>query len=484
MTNKRAAEIIYQSGEDVAIRLMCRLSDELSSYKKTISKFERRIHTLESRLAKNSRNSHKPPSSDRFDKPKPMSLREKTGKKPGGQKGHKGYTLKMTKHPDYIIPYSVNQCENCNCSLEREKPYRVEKRQVFDVPPARIEVTEHQAEVKKCPDCGNDNTATFPKEVNAPVQYGLRLKSIIVYLRTYQLLPYQRTTELLSDLFNVNLSQGKLDNVTKACSDVLQEPLRQIADYITKSSVANFDETGCRVMGKLHWLHVASNPKFTYLEIHQKRGTEALDDINILPRFKGRAIHDSFKPYFAYDGLHGLCNAHHLRELKYLYEQEEQGWAKQMKDCLKDIKSRVSEAKEVVNRLPQYEIQQFETLYQLILETGCYRNPPPERNSKGKNTTGRPKKTKARNLLERLDKRKEETLAFMHDFNVPFDNNQAERDIRMTRVQQKISGTFRSGEGAKNFCRIRSYISTARKNSANTIEAILDAFNGKPFIPT
>lgn len=484
MTSKVAARIIYQSGEDVAVRLMCRLSDELSLSKKTISKLERRIHVMESRLAKNSRNSHKPPSSDRFDKPKPKSLREKTGRKPGGQESHKGHTLKMAEHPDRIIPHSVDQCDNCNCSLEHEKPYRVERRQVFDVPPTKMEVTEHHAEVKKCPRCGRDNIAAFPKEVNAPVQYGLRIKSIVVYLRTYQLLPYQRTTELLYDLFGINLSQGTLDNITKSCADVLQEPLRQLTDCIKKSSVANFDETGCRAMGKLHWLHVVSNPKFAYFEIHRKRGTEAIDDINILPRFKGCAVHDSFKPYFAYDGLHALCNAHHLRELKYLYEEDGQIWAKQMKDCLIDIKRRVSEAKETANHLPQHEIQEFETLYQLILEMGCYQHPPPERNSKGKNTKGRPKKTKARNLLERLDKRKKETLAFMYDFNVPFDNNQAERDIRMARVQQKISGTFRSEDGAKNFCRIRSYIATARKNSTSTIGSILDAFNGKPFIPT
>lgn len=229
---------------------------------------------------------------------------------------------------------------------------------------------------------------------------------------------------------------------------------------------------------------MALTPKFTYLELHQKRGKEAIDDIGVLPRFKGRAIHDSFNSYFRYDGLHGLCNAHHLRELTYLHEQEAQGWAKQMKDCLKNIKKRVDNAKKTTDHLGQDETMRFETLYQLILEAGCYQNPPPERISKGKNTVGRQKKTKTRNLLERFERRKKEILAFMHDFNVPFDNNQAERDIRMTKIQQKISGTFRSEKGAMDFCRIRSYISTARKNSVNSIEAISNAFGGKPFIPT
>ena len=264
---------------------------------------------------------------------------------------------------------------------------------------------------------------------------GSRLKSIIAYLRIYQLLPYQRTSELLYDLFNVHLSQGTIAAITQSCSDILQKPLERIMDCLVKSDVDHFDETGCRIKGILHWMHVASNLKFTYIGVHQKRGKEAIDGIGILPQFKGRAIHDAFKSYFQYDGLHGLCNAHHLRELTYIYEQEGQAWAKQMKDCLIGIKKAVEQTSQTANRLPQYELQEFETLYQLILEAGCYENPPPESNSKGKNTRGRPKKTKARNLLERLSLRKEETLAFMHDFNVPFDNNRAERDFRMVKVQ-------------------------------------------------
>ena len=484
MTDKRAAKIIYQSGEDTAVQLMCRLSDELRSSKKTVSVLERRIHDLEGQLAKNSRNSSMPPSSDRFNKPCPKSLREKTGRSSGGQKGHKGHTLEMSEHPDCVIDHPVTQCEKCDSSLKDEPVRDTENRQIFDLPPIRIEVTEHRAEVKRCPSCGHINTAAFPVGINAPVQYGNRLKSIIVYLKGYQLLPFKRTTELLSDLFNVNLSQGTLDNITRSSSDILREPLKQIADCIIESPIAHFDETGCRVLDKPHWMHVASNSKATYLDVHQKRGKEAIDDIGVLPRFKGRAIHDSFGSYFQYDGLHGLCNAHHLRELTYLHEEEGQSWAKQMKDCLKDIKKMVDNARETTDHLSQDETTQFETLYQLILEAGCYQNPPPERISMGKNTVGRQKKTKTRNLLERLERRKKEVLAFMYDFNVPFDNNQAERDIRMVKVQQKISGTFRSEKGAVNFCRIRSYISTARKNSVNAIEAIRNAFGGKPFIPT
>jgi len=484
MTKTEAAIIIYRSGEKLAVKLMYSLSKELCEAKKMISKLEKKINVLEGQAAKNSQNSHKPPSSERFNKVQPKSLREKTGRKTGGQNGHKGRTLKMVEQPNKIIVHSINRCKKCGCALEDKNSRSIEKRQVFDLPPIKIKVTEHRAEIKECPECNYQNKGIFPEGVKAPTQYGERIKSMIVYLRAYQLLPYHRTSELLYDLFNINLSQGTLDNITKSYANILQKPLTQIIDNIKGSPVANFDETGCRVIGRLHWLHVASNPKFTYFEVHQKRGKEAIDDIGILPHFKGRAVHDSFSSYFRYDGLHSLCNAHHMRELTYIHEQVGQVWAKQMKDCLIDIKKKVEDARQIDDHLPQYEIQEFETLYNLIIESGYYENPPPERSLRSKGTRGRQKKTKARNLLERLSQRKKEVLAFMYDFNVPFDNNQAERDIRMVRVQQKISGTFRSEHGAKDFCRIRSYIATARKNSINIIETIRSGIRDKPLLPT
>lgn len=483
MTNKRASRIIYDSGKEVTIDFMLKLANELHLSRKTVAKLEKRLQALEDRLSKNSRNSHKPPSSDGYNKPEPKSLREKTGLKPGGQRGHKGRTLKMVNSPDHVIVHSITQCTNCGSSLVNEELIDTEKRQVFDIPPIKVQITQHQAEIKRCPNCNNRNKAMFPDEVRAPVQYSLNLKAIIVYLRTYQLLPFKRTTELLNDLFDIQLSEGTLDNITKSCSNILDKPLKKIKDHIIESSVANFDETGCRVVGKRYWLHVASNKTLTYLETHHKRGKEAMDDIGIFQHFKGTAIHDGFKSYFQYDGSHGLCNAHHLRELTYVYEQKGHEWAKHMIDHLLNIKQRVSEAKETTNFLPQYEVDQFETLYQLILESGYYENPVSQRKSKGKNTVGYRAKSTERNLLERLDQRKNEALAFMHDFRVPFDNNQAERDFRIIKIQQKISGTFRSTQGAKNFFRIRSYVSTIRKNSVNVIDGIYDAIRGKPYLP-
>jgi transposase-like protein len=231
-------------------------------------------------------------------------------------------------------------------------------------------------------------------------------------------------------------------------------------------------------------LHAAATPNLTYYQIHPKRGCDAMDHMDILPNFNGRAIHDFWKPYFKYHCNHGLCNAHHLRELIFLHEQHDQQWAKEMMDCLVDIKKSVDEAKTSTDTLFKEQIQKFEARYQNILDEGYNENPLPKKESTKRKKRGRIKKTKARNLLERLDEHRKEVLAFMYDFKVPFDNNLIERDLRMAKVQQKISGTFRSQDGADAFCRIRSYISTVRKNAVNAIDAIGNAFEGCAFLPS
>jgi transposase len=388
----------------------------------------------------------------------------------------------MVDKPDHTIIYPVDQCQSCGHRLAGEASIDVEKRQVFDIPPIQMGVTEHQAEIKPCSHCGHLNKAAFPEQVKAPVQYGPRLKAIAVYLRQYQLLPYNRTRELFRDLFSTDLSEGTLTNITDTCSELLEHPIDQIQKQLEQSPVVNFDETGSSVYGKRQWLHSASTPNLTYFEIHPKRGSHAMDHMGILPNFKGRAIHDFWKPYFKYHCDHGLCNAHHLRELIFLDEQHGQRWAKNMIDCLIDIKKAVDEAKISTDTLLKKQIHKFETRYQNILDKGYNENPLPKKKST-KKKRGRPKKSKARNLLERLDEHRKEVLAFMYDFKVPFDNNLAERDLRMAKVQQKISGTFRSQDGANAFCRIRSYISTTRKNAVNAIEAIVNAFAGTPYVP-
>jgi len=483
------AEAIYDAGKETVVRVLLMMDARIHSLEQQVQSLttrldlsDKRVRHLEEQLAKNSRNSSKPPSTDGFKKPSPKSLRKKGQRKSGGQPGHTGHTLKMADNPDHTEIHRVKECEGCRRSMEEQEPDRVERRQVHDLPSQRLIVTEHQAEIKMC-SCGHLNKAAFPEGVNAPVQYGTGVKAAAVYLKNYQFLPFDRTCELLSDLFGCGISEGALANILARCAECLESPVLSIKEHIEQASVIHFDESGSRVLSKLWWLHVASTPMGTYYDIHRKRGAEAIDEIGILPNFIGRAIHDFWKPYFGYSCLHGLCNAHHLRELIFVHEQHQQDWADHMIDCLLDIKDAIDQAKQTVDRLDEKQIRDFETRYQQILDEGYAQNPLPPLPKNAKKKRGRRKKTKPQNLLARLDEHRTEALAFMYDFNVPFDNNLAERDIRMMKVQQKISGMFRTEDGAKAFCRIRSYISTARKNAVGAMDALTRLFNGNPFVP-
>jgi len=475
MMTRQEAEAIYDAGKETVVRVLMMMDARIRA-------LEERVQSLENQLAKNSRNSSKPPSSDGFKKPAPKSLRKKGKRKSGGQPGHTGHTLNMADKPDHTEVHRVKECEHCGRCLANQSADGVEKRQVHDLPPLRLIVTEHQAETKTCA-CGHLNKAAFPEGVNAPVQYGERIKAAAVYLKNYQYLPYDRTCELLNDFFGCPMSEGTLANIIAQSHELAANPVTKIKDLIKLAAVAHFDETGSRVEGKLWWMHSASTAQATYYDVHRKRGSEAIDEIGILSDFLGRAIHDFWKPYFGYDCLHGLCNAHHLRELIFVHEQHQQDWADRMIDCLLDIKDAVDQAKQTTDHLPEKQIQIFEARYQQVLDEGYAQNPLPPLSPHAKKKRGRRKKTKPRNLLERLDEHRAEALAFMYDFNVPFDNNQAERDLRMMKVQQKISGMFRTEDGAKAFCRIRSYISTARKNAVGAMDALTRLFSGNPFVP-
>jgi len=463
------AEIIYHAGLDPVVRKLLDM--------------DQRISDLEGQIAKNSRNSSKPPSSDGYKKPAPKSLRKKTTRKTGGQPGHKGSTLKAVDKPDHIKRHHVEACACCGKSLCNEIPSAIAKRQVFDLPPLRLEVTEHQAETKVC-DCGHINQAAFPEGVNAPTQYGPGIKVAANYIKFHQHIPYARACELLSDLFGAGISQGTLASMFAECASLLKTPVEQIKKQITESLVLHLDETGMRVENKGHWMHTASTQTATYYQIHARRGTVAIDDNGILTRFTGCAVHDHHKPYLTYDCEHALCNAHHLRELIFVHEQFKQTWAQEMIDCLLKIKDSVDQTCSIANQLSPQQIKEFEALYQKAITRGYAQNPlpPPPKNAKKK--PGRTAKTKPRNLLERLDTFRDQTLAFMYDFKIPFDNNLAERDLRMIKVQQKISGTFRTMAGAQTFSSIRSYLSTARKNGIGAFEALRVLFAGHPFIPS
>ena len=477
--NRRKLKNIFETGFEAVYAFVKDQAKIISRQSKDIKMLEKRIKALEDKFNQNSTNSSKPPSTDW--PVKKINLRKKTGRSPGGQKGHRGHNLKMTGSPDSIIVHEVSACTGCGRSLEDIPADGYSKRQVFDLPPIEIKVEEHRSEEKSCPHCGQLNRASFPEGIDQPTQYGPAIKAYAVYLNQYQLLPYGRIRELFLDLFGTGLSTGTIINANRACSVALRPVEDMIKDKITASGVVHFDETGLYTEKKRWWLHVAATDNLTYYECHPKRGKAATDDIDILPNFSGVAIHDGWDTYFKYECGHGLCNAHHLRELKAIEECCKQKWAPDMASLLVEIKECVDKRRIVADRLEEDEIDGFKDRYDKIIARGLAKNPPVKKRD-GPNMRGRIKQSKATNLLLRLKKYRKETLLFMYDFDVPFENNLAERDIRMAKVQQKISGTFRSAEGARTFCRIRGYISTVRKNSLSVIDAIGSAFEGDPII--
>jgi transposase len=482
---------VYEQGVDAVVDLVQNLSARLDDQQKMIASLNKRLNELEDRLAKNSRNSSKPPSSDDINKPKPKSLRGKSSKKPGGQKGHPGTTLSMVENPDHVVIHSPEECEGCGETLPRQSSSGevrgYERRQVVDVPALlALEVTEHRAWRERCFGCGSITTAALPVEASAQVVYGPRIKALSVYLMNYQLLPYERTSELLEDLFGGGLAPGvgTLRSALERCFEGLEETEEALKEGLRKARVSHFDETGLRVEGEGMWVHVASTDDLTHYAVHGKRGAGAMEEIGILPRFSGVAVHDGLSGYRLVARRcsgHALCNAHHLRELKFVEEEHEQEWAGRMKALLWQIEEAVrEEAASGGTRLKPERVEEFEVRYRRLLKAGLEANPPPERTGK----RGRPKQSKGKNLVDRLDKHREAVLRFMHDFRVPFDNNQAERDIRMVKVRQKISGGFRTKEGARIFCRIRGYISTVRKRGENVLAALESVFMGDPLVPS
>lgn len=480
---------ICRTDPEAAARMLCELSRELDALRKEVAALKaenaalrERVQTLEEQVAKDSHNSHKPPSSDGLAKPKPKSLRPKSERPTGGQPGHPGHTLRMVEKPDRIVPHRVERCSGCGRSLAGQEPDHVERRQVHDLPEPKLEVTEHRGEVKTCA-CGCVNRAAFPPEAVAPVQYGPRVKSVGVYLGEYQLLPFERLAEIMRDLFACeSFSEGTLANFKADCSRRLAPVEAAIREQAAVSDVAGFDETGVRAVGSLHWLHTVSTRLLTWYYAHKRRGREAIDAAGILADYRGRAVHDCWKSYFDYDCDHALCNGHLLRELTFLWEEQEQTWAKDMIDHLLAIKAAVATASASgLSALPPADQERFLKGYERIVQAGYAQNPVTAPH--GPKRRGRRKQSKARNLLDRFREHPNEILAFMRDFAVPFTNNQSETDLRMMKLRQKISGTFRSFQALVNFCRIRGYVSTARKNGLNALDALQRVFLGNPFLP-
>ena len=430
---------------------------------------------LRARLNQNSINSSRPPSSSPFIKP--QSLRVKTGRKPGGQVGHKGRTLKVKEAPDEVKEHKVDTCRHCGGDLSGETATISQPRQVVDIKIVP-KIIRHSVQTKTCPVCGKPTTAAFPHGVGHYIQYGNTFNSLMVYLNKGNYIPYDRLAQISKEVLGIPVSRGTLVNIVHKCGRSLKDSLAYIKGELSQSSVVHFDETGTRVKGKNRWLHSAGNEGFTYLETHPKRGSAATDAIGILPEFAGTAVHDFWKAYYNYRSCkHAICNAHILRELNGIAENYHQTWPGQMKDLLLEIKQSIEDN---LGILTLAEFEDFENRYDEILSLGEEENPLTIHVAPQGHKRGRKARSKARNLLERMWCYKPDILRFMDDAEVPFDNNLAERDIRMSKVQQKVSGGFRSDQGNVAFDRIRSYIATATKQGISGFQAILAAVSGKP----
>ncbi len=443
------------------------IESQAKRYEAIIEKLTARVAELERQIKLDSSNSGKPPSSDGLKKkPRTTSLRGKGKKKSGGQKGHQGQTLEQVDHPDHIIEHKPKKCGRC------EKPFSADmmvcllgKRQVFDVPQPKVEVTEHRIYGYKCDCCDAFSKANFPDGINAATQYGARAQSIAVYLQNYQLLPEDRLAEAMTDLFCLKMTTGTLANINNRAALSLQPTVQRIKAAISTAKIKHLDETGFRVGGKLTWLHVAGTDFLTHYRAEEKRGSTPQNAAGI-------AVHDHWKPYFKMENTdHALCNAHHLRELKAVSEIDDEVWAAKMAKLL-CLMLRVVKKNKIRETRPDKRTQNaVMLLYDQIIAQGLRYH---EHLPRLKNKTGRraSRRRKGHNLVRRLTKFKRETLRFWYDYDVPFTNNRAEQDLRMMKVRQKISGGFRTMAGAQNFTTTRSFISSAKKQGLNILTVL------------
>jgi transposase len=457
------------------IELLIAQGQEIQVLKEHIRLLTQEVDELRSKLSQHSQNSHKPPSSDGYAKPNPQSRRSKSTRKPGGQQGHAGSRLEPVdaSEVDSIQTCKAACCRSCGQPLLGEG-FLYEARQEIELPVLKRQVTEYRTETHYCERCGVWTQGQFPAHITQPVQYGKRLKALSTYFNQYQLMPYARVQECLRDVFGVSLSQGSLVRMNTAFCQQLVPIDTAIQTQIAQSGYGHFDETGLRIRGSLQWLHVASTRHFTHYAVDPKRGHGGIQALGVLPQFKGCATHDHFKPYFAYPCAHSLCNAHHLRELRYIQETYGQKWCKRMQTCLLRMKKAVDKRKASgFSCLTPAALHILEQAYRHILQEGfkeVMKLSPLLPSSRAHTSKQHP----AKNLLDRLTFHQAETLRFLYDFQVLFDNNQAERDLRMMKVKQKISGCFRSTHGGKAFCRIRGYLSTVKKHGLPVLDALIN----------
>lgn len=479
MTKDERIEALIKENSELK-QLIYKLNAFIEQQTAVIEQLKLTIAELNEKLNKNSKNSSKPPSSDGFKKPITKSLRQKSGKKPGGQQGHNGTHLSVIADPDKVIkhfPESCNSCPNISNCIE-QCACIAEKRHVIDAV-VTVHVTEHQKySFTKCPyHEGQTLQGEFPSDISATVQYGENLKALVVALNTVGAVSVKRTHEILGNVFSIPLSTGTVSSMVKKCAHNLKNTVDTIRQKVIDSAIAHFDETGTRVEGRTMWVHNSSTKHYTYLSVHQKRGIEGMNDNGVLDKFHGVAVHDCWKSYWSYDITHAVCCAHLLRELTGIEDNyPNQIWATKFKELLlemKRIKERAVQAEQ--SKLTYYYLRKFDIKYNSILQEAFEMNPLPVITEKKR---GRKKKGKILALITRLLEYKESVCLFVKTFAVPFDNNLAERDIRMIKVKTKVSGCFRTKDGADDFLKIMSYVGTAKKLGINSYEAIRRAIAG------
>jgi transposase len=475
------AELSHEH-KDELIRMLWPLVRQVQDLRAQVNTMQARIKELEGRLALNSRNSSKPPSSDGLSKPAPKSLRKRGERTTGGQKGHSGNTLRQSERVDQVIEHKSGPlCTLCQQALLEHEV--IEARQVFELPVLRAQVIEHRLLRARCT-CGATHEGLWPEGINAPTQYGANVKALGVHLNQYHLLPLKRSSEVLQDIFGLSVSQASLLAFTAEAAHRLKPTVAAIAQAVQRAPVVHADETGIRVQDKLQWLHCAVTPTLTWLGHHAKRASVAFEALGLLPDFKGTLVHDGLAGYRSLDCLHSLCNAHHLRELTFVHEHEQafDPWAQEMIDLLLLAHREVQEAANAP-LLHQRQVW-FHSRWDALLATGERFNPAqPQPEGAPDGQRGRRKQTKAFNLLKRLRQYRIEVWRFTTDPGVPFTNNLAEQALRMSKVRQKISGCFRTKEGASTFFTIRSYLATMHKQGACLFDCLVSTFAGQPIQP-
>jgi len=444
-----------------------------------ITELRARLADLEDRLGRTPRNSSMPPSAEGLSKPPAPNRAERRAAKrrPGKQPGTEGKHLAQVADPDTVLTHAPAVCTDCGADLSDADVVSIERRQVFELPEVKAFVTEHRMERRRCA-CGCETKAPPPPEATAPACYGPGVRALAVYLAVHQHLPYDRMAQLFADVVGIELSGGALAQMVAEAGGALGFFSALVRDLLQEAPAVHFDETGARVSGRLHWVHVASSALYTLIDCHRRRGTLAMDDLGVIAKMNGIAVHDGWRSYRTYDVVHALCNAHHIRELSGVGVGWTQGWANEMIDLLVEAKEAVDAAQGAgSDRLDASTLHSIRVRHGLLIAKGWAANPVPEVGKRsGVNKT-------AANLLRRLDTQRADVLRFASDFDAPFDNNQAERDVRMVKLQQKISGTWRTLVGARNYCAIRGYISTMRKHDHGVLAGLRRLFEGDVWLP-